>query len=691
MGMNRIFFLFCLLGFLLISLNVIGQSNIEQLQSQLDTASESDKANIYNQLSQLYFNTDDDAKSLENAKNALRSAKVSKNVNEEAAAHINLGLLNSKTGKYQEAIEDFKSSLAIHETHDSKTGVGYNYIQIGLCYGQLKNSSTAIEYFNKAFNAYNGLNDNKGMSHALVMIGEVHFTNGNYEKAIAEFEKAIIYDKKTDDKAAMAQTYAMIGSSYSNFGNYELAQTILVKALALAKSSNLSVLTNNILRNLEVVESNLKGYQESKSEFQKTEEAKKEEKIQDLEVKSSQLEEKTSEFLNTIATLDEENKIIALVAKVNEDALKQEKLLKEQKAQELELEKKENQIKEAASQAEIEKNKAEIEKKNTITAGLIVGLVFLAAIAFLILNRYQQKRKANTQLAKQNQEITEQKEEISGQKEKLEEQKSQLERTNRQISDSIDYAKRIQNALLSSKAKISALLPESFILFKPKAVVSGDFYWIKEKNGSILFAAADCTGHGIPGAFMSIISNNVLNDIMAQHDTSNPGEILKMASDKIIALLQDKESQVVESSDGSKIEWEVKDGMDIALCSLNKDSLQLQYAGAHNPLYIIRNGKLTEYRGDRLFIGNTTDSTVFTTHEIPLKKGDMLYVFSDGFVDQRGGPENKKFYYQPFQEMLVEIHQKGMDEQRTHLDRVLTDWMGNHEQIDDVIIFGVRI
>ena len=291
-----------------------------------------------------------------------------------------------------------------------------------------------------------------------------------------------------------------------------------------------------------------------------------------MEVKSSQLEEQTSEFLNTIATLDEENKIIALVAKVNEDALKQEKLLKEQKAQELELEKKENQIKEA----EIEKKRAEIERQNAITAGLIVGLVFLAAIVFLILNRYQQKRKANTQLAKQNQEITEQKEEISGQKEKLEEQKSQLERTNRQISDSIDYAKRIQNALLSSKTKISALLPESFILFKPKAVVSGDFYWIKEKNGSILFAAADCTGHGIPGAFMSIISNNVLNDIMAQHDTSNPGEILKIASDKIIALLQDKESQVVESSDGSKIEWEVKDGMDIALCSLNKDSLQLQ-------------------------------------------------------------------------------------------------------------------
>lgn len=685
--MNRVFFLFCLLGFLLISLNVIGQSNIEQLQSQLDTASESDKAGIYNQLSQLYFNTNDDAKSLENAKNALRSAKVSENVNEEAAAHINLGLLNSKAGKYKKAIENFESSLAIHETHDSKTGVGYNYIQIGLCYGQLKNSSTAIEHFNKAYNVYNGLNDNKGMSHALVRTGEVHFTNGNYEKAVVEYEKAIIYDKKTDDQAAMAQTYAMIGSSYSNFGNYELAQSTLVKALALAKESNQSVLTNNILRNLEVVEGNLKSYQESKSEFQKTEEAKKEEKIQDLEVKSSQLEEQTSGFMNTIATLDEENKIIALVAKVNEDALKQEKLLKEQKAQELELEKKENQIKEA----EIEKNQAEIEKQNAITAGLIAGLVFLTAIAFLILNRYQQKRKANTQLAKQNQEITEQKEKISGQKEKLEEQKSQLERTNRQISDSIDYAKRIQNALLSSKAKISALLPESFILFKPKAVVSGDFYWIKEKNGSILFAAGDCTGHGIPGAFMSIISNNVLNDIMSQHDTSNPGEILKIASDKIIALLQDKESQVVESGDGSKIEWEVKDGMDIALCSLNKDSLQLQYAGAHNPLYVLRDGELTEYRGDRLFIGNTTESTVFKTHEIQLKKGDMLYVFSDGFVDQRGGPENKKFYYQPFQEMLVEIHQKDMDEQQAHLDKVFTDWVGNHEQIDDVIIFGVRI
>jgi serine phosphatase RsbU (regulator of sigma subunit)/tetratricopeptide (TPR) repeat protein len=681
--MKKIPFFLLIAGCSLLALNISGQSSVEQLEAQLNTAPESDKANIYNQLAQLYFNTDLN-KSLESAKSALSSAKTSKNVSDEATAHINLGLANSKLAQYEEAITNFQASLAIHETHSSETGIGYNYIQIGLCYGQLKKSATAMSYFDKAFLVYDGLNDSKGMSHALVSVGEEHFTNGDYKKAIAVYKKAITHDEKTNDKLAMAHTYNMIGSSYSNFGNYELAKSTLVKALALAKESNQSVLTNNIQRNLDVVEGNLRSYQESKSEFQKTEEAKKEEKIQDLEVRSSQLEEKTSDFLSKIATLDEENKIIALLAKVNEDALKQEKMLKEQKAQELELQKKESLIKEAAS-------RAEIEKKNAITIGLIFGLIFLAAIAFLILNRYQQKRKANLQLARQNQEITEQKEEISSQKERLEEQKSQLERTNRQITDSIDYAKRIQNALLSSRIKISTLLPESFILFRPKAVVSGDFYWIKEKNGSILFAAADCTGHGIPGAFMSIVSNNVLNDITAQQATTNPGEILKMASDQIIERLQDKEAQVVESSDGTKIEWEVKDGMDIALCSLKKDSLQLQYAGAHNPLYLIRDGELTEYRGDRLFIGNTTESTVFNTHDISLKKGDMLYVFSDGFADQRGGPENKKFYYQPFQDMLLEIHKKSMEEQQTHLDKVLADWMGNHEQIDDVIIFGVRI
>jgi len=684
--MKKILFCILIAGCSLIALNISGQSSVEQLEAQLNTAQESDKAKIYNQLAQLYFNTDLN-KSQESAKNALSNAKISKNISEEATAHINLGLANSKLARYEEAITNFKASLAIHETHDSKSGLGYNYIQIGLCYGQLDKSATAISYFNKAFTMYDELDDSKGMSHALVVVGEEHFTNGDYKKAIAVYEKAITYDKKTNDKLAMAHTYNMIGSSYSNFGNYDLAQSTLIKALALAKENNQSVLTNNIQRNLDVVEGNLKSYQENKSEFQKTEETKKEEKIQDLEVKSSQLEEKTSDFLSKIATLDEENKIIALLAKVNEDALKQEKMLKEQKTQKLEIVEKENKI----NQAEIEKNQAEIEKKNTIAAGLMAGLVFLAAIAFLILNRYQQKRKANIQLARQNQEITEQKEEIINQKERLEKQKSQLERTNRQITDSIDYAKRIQNALLSSRTKISTLLPESFILFRPKAVVSGDFYWIKEKNGSILFAAADCTGHGIPGAFMSIVSNNVLDDITAQQATTNPGEILKMASDQIIDRLQDKEAQVVESSDGTKIEWEVKDGMDIALCSLKKDSLQLQYAGAHNPLYLIRDGELTEYRGDRLFIGNTTESTVFNTHEISLKKGDMLYLFSDGFADQRGGPENKKFYYQPFQDMLVEIHQKDMDEQQEHLDKVLVDWIGNHEQIDDVIIFGVRI
>ena len=684
--MNKFIYLIGLLGFLLFSVHANGQSKIEQLETQLSTADASEKAGIYNKLSELYFSSDA-KKSLDNGNKALESALETKDIGSEAKAHINIGMANDKLRKYNDAIGSFKSALAIYEKHNSTEGVAYMYIQLGATYNGMKNTTSAITYFQKAFDSYKELKNNIGMARSLMSIGDAHIKKGQTHKALARYGESVPYYKAENDNEGLAHAYNKMGATHSNFGNFPEAKKMLNKALTIAKANNMSSLHKDIARNLQIVEDNMKSTIESKSEFTKAEEAKVEEHIQELEVKSSQLEEKTSDFLDKIASLDEENQLIALLVKVKEDALKQEKLLKEKKEQELALANKENEIKDAelaASEAELATSAAEIERKNAITAGLIGGLLLLTAIAFLLFNRYQQKRKANTLLAKQNKEITEQKEEITG-------QKVELEKRNVQISDSIDYAKRIQSAILSSTAAIRALLPESFVLFKPKDVVSGDFYWIKEQNGNVLFAAADCTGHGVPGALMSIVSDNVLNDVTNRNKTTNPGEILKMASEEIIARLQDKETQVVEKSDGAKTTWEIKDGMDIALCSLDKSTMKLQFAGAHNPLYLIRDGELIEYSGDRLFIGNTDDSTVFKTHDIQLQSGDVIYVFSDGFPDQRGGPNNKKFYYQPFKDMFLEVHKKGMDEQQAHLDKVITDWIGNKEQIDDIIVFGIRV
>lgn len=683
--MNKLIYALCLVVFSSFTLIVSGQSKVEQLEAKLSTATDADKPNIYNQLAQtlLYSNT---TKSLEYANSALSSSKAIKNLGTEATAHINIGLGNVKLNKRDAAINNFKSALTIYENYKSDEGIAYVFIQLAICYEGMKDYSPALTYYQKAIVIHKKLNNSLALARSHVGIGDHYLKKKKTDDAVSYYKQSIPYYKTVKDQEGTARAYIKIGVAYSNFGNFIEAQKMLNKASSIASANNLTSLNNEIASNLEVVEKNLE-VSGAKSEFEQIEEAKVEEKIQSLEVKSEQLQSQTSDFLSKIDGLTEENKVAALLVKVKEDALRAETLLKEKKAQELTLANVENEAKEArlaAGEAELAASAAEIESKNILAAGLVGGLVFLAAIAFLILTRYQQKKKANNQLAEQNAEITQQKEEIL-------KQKSKLERTSRQISDSIDYAKRIQSALLISKTKIKTLLPESFILFKPKAVVSGDFYWVKEQSGKVLFAAADCTGHGVPGAFMSIISNNVLNDVTTKNPMATPGDILKKSSDEIIYRLQDKEAQVVEASDGTKTEWEVKDGMDIALCSLNTTTLQLQYAGAHNPLYIIRNGELIEHRGDRLFIGNTTDETVFKTHDIQLQKGDMLYVFSDGFPDQRGGPEGKKYYYQPFQDKLIELHQQPMDEQQAHLDKIITDWIGTGEQIDDIIIFGIKV
>ena len=293
----------------------------------------------------------------------------------------------------------------------------------------------------------------------------------------------------------------------------------------------------------------------------------------------------------------------------------------------------------------------------------------------------------------------------------------------------INYAKRIQNAILPPLKLMKEYLPESFILYKPKDVVAGDLYWMESvsfiankervkqsannekiasseslrsynRNDVILFAAADCTGHGVPGAMVSVVCNNALNRTVREYGLTNPAEILNKTREIVV--------QEFEKSDD-----DVKDGMDIALCSLkfNISSFKLtgpqtvamlQYAGANNPLWIIRpisknlepqtlNFELIEVKPNKQPIGKTDNPLSFTTHEIQLQKGDTIYVFTDGFADQFGGPKGKKLMYKPFKELLLFIQDKTMDEQKIVLEKHFEEWKGSLEQVDDVCIIGVRI
>ncbi len=258
-----------------------------------------------------------------------------------------------------------------------------------------------------------------------------------------------------------------------------------------------------------------------------------------------------------------------------------------------------------------------------------------------------------------------------------------IEQKNKNILDSINYAKRIQKAILPPDKLVKEYLPDSFVLYKPKDIVAGDFYWMeslapKSKNDghAVLFAAADCTGHGVPGAMVSVVCNNALNRSVREHGLTDVGEILDKTREIVIQEFE-------------KSEEEVKDGMDIALCSL--EGRKLEYAGAHNPLWIIRNGEVIQIKANKQPIGQFDNLEPYVTHKIELLKGDTIYIFSDGYVDQFGGENDKKFKAKAFRKLLLSIQEESMENQKIIIDKSFETWRGNFEQIDDVCVIGIRV
>ncbi len=367
---------------------------------------------------------------------------------------------------------------------------------------------------------------------------------------------------------------------------------------------------------------------------------------------------------------------------------------------------------------------ATIQKQKLINYFVIVLSVILLFFVLFILYHYLNKRKANrilevknTHIRQQNEEILSQRDEIESQRDEIQAQrdtvtvqKNEIERVHKELRDSIFYAQRIQNALLPDKTIIQEKFSDYFVFFKPKDIVSGDFFWwsfVKVDNITIV-TVSDCTGHGIPGGFMSMLGISLLREIVTKEYITHPGVILRKMRKEIIKSLK-------QNLDNEKNLSRMKDGMDMALISINHDTNELQFAGANNPLYIVKSGKLKvessnaikvfdnsnlaiqnskllyEVKPDKMPIAIYERMDKFTTHKIPLEKGDQLYMFSDGFADQFGGPNSKKFKYKPFKQLLIDNCQLPMSEQKTALEKLFTEWKGNLEQVDDVTVLGIKI
>ena len=257
-------------------------------------------------------------------------------------------------------------------------------------------------------------------------------------------------------------------------------------------------------------------------------------------------------------------------------------------------------------------------------------------------------------------------------------QRDQIAYQKKHITDSIEYAKRIQRAILPSLELFSDQI-DHFVLYKPRDIVSGDFYWVDESDHTQIIITADCTGHGVPGAFMSMLGISLLNEIVHNKGIHDPGKILNELRDKVISSLK----QEVGYGD-------IKDGMDMTVCTIHYDTGILEYAGANNPVYIIRNGELMNMKGDKMPVAIHDTMEPFSTRELKLKKGDTIYTFSDGFVDQFGGPNQKKFLSKNFRKVLLDIQDLSMYEQGIKLDQIFEEWRDEMEQIDDVTVIGIR-
>ncbi len=278
------------------------------------------------------------------------------------------------------------------------------------------------------------------------------------------------------------------------------------------------------------------------------------------------------------------------------------------------------------------------------------------------------------------QKVVERTQEVVRQKEEIEHQSERLEVLYKDITASIRYAKRLQDSILPQHEYIKSLLPESFVLFKPKDIVSGDFYWVQDAKDKVLFSAVDCTGHGVPGAFMSLIGANALTRIVGENGVEKPSVIL----DELNRLSSEALNKSTEGN-------EVRDGMDAAICSFDKKTNKLEYSGANNPLYLIRNNEVVQIKPDKFAIASfAPNSKNYTNHEVQIEKGDVIYLFSDGYADQFGGERGKKFMYKRFRSLLLEIKDKSPIEQKSILNATIEDWRGVHEQVDDILIIGVK-
>lgn len=595
-----------------------------------------------------WYNGDYD-KAIRYGNGSLKIASKYKNDSIASLINNNMGIAFDYKGDYPQALSHFFKALRVAERLKDRDNEAYILSNIGLIYSNLEQHEKALQYHRKSLKIRQEIHYEKGISASVNNMAIVFMDQKKYDKAIHYYNRALAIDLKLNDSLGLSDDYNNLGVCYQETGDYEKSEYYQLKSLEIRENMNLTFGVATSKLNLGVLAVKSGKLDEAKKHLDEAVElAKKLGAKETLKVayqSLSELGEKQGDFKSAFEYLHLFNQV--------EKELASEDNIRKQTQEEMNYEFDKKQL------ATAMENKKKQEQALIINWAIAIVGVLILGFSFVLFRRWKEVKK---------------------QKIVIEEKNRQVEEKNHEILDSINYAKRIQTAILPSNQLRERILPEHFVLYEPKDIVAGDFYWLEETKDSIIFAVADCTGHGVPGAMMSVVCHNALNRSVKEFGLRKPGEILDKTREIIVEEL-------------SKNHQDVSDGMDISLCTWNKSTNEITWAGANNPLWIWKkeSQEIVEIKPNKQPIGKHFDMQPFTTHSVALEKGDRIYLITDGYADQFGGPESKKFKAKNLKNLLVQISHEKVNRQIDILRSTFFQWKGNLEQIDDVCIMGIEI
>jgi serine phosphatase RsbU (regulator of sigma subunit) len=665
---------------LLYSSGIFSQKK-DSLYKALTTNSVNDSAKTCNALAIAYRLSDQDS-AVYFATLGRRIAIATHNAFEQGQSENELGIQYHIKAKYDLALAQYQKAMKLYESlSDQKDkvvirAIASTYQNMGILHFDQGRTELSIKYYSKAIDLHRNINNEKALAGLYSNIAIIYSNRKEHDKALDFQNKALDIRQRYADSAGIALSYGGLAIVYYDLKQFDKAIDINLQKLAMEKrwgNKRDIVFTYN---NLGGCYLELKKYPQARACFETGIAIAKETEnyfsLQDLYYNLADLYEKTGHYKEALA--------------VNKDYMQARdsmfKIESVDKTLEMEAkyetEKKELQIQNQSLEIDA-KEKQNAQKSQIIWLGALalIGSGFFGIVAFI---NFRKTKKANLIIENQKMQVELKNEEVTHQKELVEEKQ-------KEIIDSINYAKRIQQAVLTGEDVWNKVSKEHFILFKPKDIVSGDFYWAyNTPNGRSVFALADCTGHGVPGGFMSMLGNSFLNEIVVENKIFKADQILNKLRSKIIAALEQKGMT------------EQKDGMDISLCVWNKLDNTLEFAGANNPLWIMRASgalapaEIIEYKADKMPIGTYLETEVpFSSTVIQLQKGDVIYLSTDGYADQFGGDKGKKMKYRPFMNLLLRISAEEMNGQKTALDQAFGEWKKHYDQVDDVSVIGIRV